>query len=161
SGLRPNESMEALITFREKLKVPRFPSPNAAEPRDSAHNKLAMARANQLVKAVNAARADEYRRLTAELSANYGCQVTETFWLINGVAAKMPLSRVETLAAREDLLYIEPRYSGEKLPQDYNTYNDVDDGRRLINSDPYFNLGQTTGYIGLLDSGMRFSHVLF
>ena len=30
-----------------------------------------------------------------------------------------------------------------------------------MNTDPYFNLGQTGGYIGLLDSGMRFTHSLF
>jgi hypothetical protein len=161
SALRPDESMEVLISFRDKLKIPRFPSPNPAEPRDSAHNKLAMARANQLVNAVNAVRADEYRRLRAELRANYGCEVTETFWLINGVAAKMPLSTVETLAAREDLLYIEPRYSGEMPPQDPYPFNDVEDGRGRIDSDAYFNLGQTSGYIGLLDTGMRFSHTLF
>src|SRR5262245_2358029 len=161
SALRPDESMEVLITFRDNLIVPRFPSPNPAETRDSAHNKLATARADQLVEAVNAARADEYRKLRAELSANYGCEVVETFWLINGVAAKMPLSGVETLAAREDLLYIEPRYTGEKPPQDQNPFNDVDDGRVRIDGDPYFNLGQTSGYIGLLDTGMRFSHALF
>src|SRR5262245_34239596 len=159
-ALRPDESVEALITFRDNIKVPRFPSPNTAEPRDSAHNKLAMARADQLVEAVNAARADEYRKLRAELSANYGCEVTETFWLINGVAAKMRLSAVETLAAREDLIYIEPRFTGEKPPQEWYPIN-VAGGRGRIDSDPYFNLGQTSGYIGLLDTGMRFSHALF
>jgi hypothetical protein len=37
----------------------------------------------------------------------------------------------------------------------------VDDGRARMNSDPYFNLGQTGGFIGLLDTGVRFSHVQF
>ena len=28
-------------------------------------------------------------------------------------------------------------------------------------SDPYFSLGQTGGWIGLLDTGLRFSHIHF
>ena len=48
-----------------------------------------------------------------------------------------------------------------KPPADANPNNDVDDARAQIFSDPYFNLGQTSGWIGLLDTGVRTSHVLF
>ena len=73
----------------------------------------------------------------------------------------MPLGAVPKLIEQEDVLYIEPQNSGEKPPQNAINNDDVDDGRRLIVSDPYFNLGQTGGWIGLLDTGMRFTHSLF
>ena len=34
-------------------------------------------------------------------------------------------------------------------------------GRTRIGSDPYFALSQANGYIGLLDTGVRFTHVVF
>jgi hypothetical protein len=49
---------------------------------------------------------------------------------------------------------------GEK-PPDGIANNDVDDARGLIVSDPYFNLGLTQPWIGLLDTGIRRTHVLF
>ena len=55
----------------------------------------------------------------------------------------------------------EPQNSGEEPPQNPNNNDDVDDGRARFVSDPYFNLGQTGGWIGLLDTGLRFSHVQF
>jgi hypothetical protein len=82
--------------------------------------------------------------------------VIERFWIINGGVVDMPLGSVERLAQREDVVSVEPRFSGEEPPQD-----EVDDGRTRVATDPYFNLGQTGGWIGLLDTGVRFSHTQF
>jgi serine protease AprX len=54
----------------------------------------------------------------------------------------------------DDVLYLEPVQTDNPPPQD-----EVDDGRALMNSDPYF--GQATGTIGLLDTGVRWQHVQF
>jgi len=70
----------------------------------------------------------------------------------------VPLEAVSKLAERDDVLYVEPRFAGEEPPQNTNANDDVDDGRARIVSDPYFNLGQTGGWIGLLDTGLRFTH---
>ena len=70
----------------------------------------------------------------------------------------VPLEAVSKLAERDDVLYVEPRFAGEEPPQNTNANDDVDDGRARIVSDPYFNLGQTGGWIGLLDTSLRFTH---
>lgn len=151
---------EVIITFQDKLRIPRFPVANAAESRDSVFNRFAMNQADNMIRQIETARADEYQKLAADLKANYGADVTETFWLINGVVAEIPLGSVTQLATRDDVRYIEPSSSGEP-PPDLNFFNDVDDGRGRIVSDPYFNLGQTTGFIGILDTGVRSTHTLY
>ncbi|MBD0345174.1 MAG: S8 family serine peptidase, partial [Coleofasciculus sp. Co-bin14] len=72
-----------------------------------------------------------------------------------------PLGRVSALATRQDVMYVQPNNAGEKPPQNANNNDDVDDGRARMVSDPYFNLGLTGGWIGLLDTGMRFTHTQF
>lgn len=148
------EQDQVVIVFDDSMVVPRFPEPATDEPRDGERNDSLSRRAQELVQSLEAERAADYERLESELSA-LDVRVVERFWLINGVVAELPLASVGRVAEREDVLSIEPRVSGEDPPQ-----NEVDDGRARINSDPYFNLGQTSGWIGLLDTGVRFSHTL-
>lgn len=73
--------------------------------------------------------------MKAELGQTYQAKVIETFWLINGMLAELPLSAVRELAARSDVLYVEPNEAGSAPPQDGNANNDVDDGRaRLVSA---------------------------
>jgi len=160
-GLTENRMAEVIVTFKDDLRMPRFPVANPDESRDSAFNRLSMDQADVMIRQIEEARADEYQKRSFELQASYGAKVSDTFWLINGVVADMPLDTVMKLAESDDVRYIEPSATGEKPPADGNPNNDVDDGRARIVSDPYFNLGQTTGYIGLLDTGVRSTHTLF
>jgi hypothetical protein len=143
-----------VVTFRDNLQIPRFPEPSITEDRDSETNKRVLARNAELIEGIRAKRAQDYASLKALEAA--GARVTEQFWLVRAVEAKMPLGAVRELAAQEDVLYVEPVQTEDPPPQ-----NDVVDGRARINSDPYFNLGQTGGFIGLLDSGIRNTHVQF
>jgi serine protease AprX len=154
-GRSGDEREQMIVVLADPMSIPRFPEPVTDEPRDSDRNQPLLERAQELVRSIEADRPPGQERLEAEL-ADYGAEVVERFWLVNGVVAEMPLSSVERLATREDVLSIEPRLSGEDPPQD-----EVDDGRARISSDPYFNLGLTGGWIGLLDTGVRFSHTLF
>ncbi len=156
-----NEKERLVINFRDEVRIPRFPEPAIDEPRDSATNKRALARAQELIRQIQERRDQNYKKLIEELGSRYNAQVLETFWLINGMVVEMPLSAVRDLAEREDVLYVEPQNAGEEPPQDGNNNNDVDDGRVRMVSDPYFNLGLTGGWIGLLDTGMRFTHTQF
>lgn len=149
------ERRQMLIAFVDPITMPRFPEPATDEPRDSEQNQRLISRADELVQSISAERAREYERLEAIL-ADYDAKVLEQFWIINGVVVDMAMSAVERLARRDDVLSIEPRFSGEAPPQD-----EVDDGRARIVTDPYFNIGLTGGWIGLLDTGVRFSHTLF
>ena len=154
-GRSGDDREQIIVVLADPMSIPRFPEPATDEPRDSDRNQPLLERAQELVRSIDAERTPGYERLEAEL-ADYEAELVERFWLINGIVAEMPLKSVERLAGREDVLSIEPRFSGEDPPQD-----EVDDGRARISSDPYFNLGLTGGWIGLLDTGVRFSHTLF
>jgi serine protease AprX len=154
-GRSGDEREQIIVALVDPVSIPRFPERAIDEPRDSDRNRQLLERAEELVRSIEAERAPGYERLEAEL-ADYEAELVERFWLINGIVTEMPLKSVERLATREDVVSIEPRFSGEEPPQD-----EVDDGRARINSDPYFNLGLTGGWIGLLDTGVRFSHTLF
>ncbi len=158
---RPDERDLILIVFADDMDIPRFPEPAINEPRDSGRNRELLARADALVAQLTERRAGFYQEIGAELKERYEAEVIETFWLIRGMVVEMPIRAVAELAEREDILYLQPNYTQDEPPQNGNNADDVDDGRARMNSDPYFNLGQTGGFIGLLDTGVRFSHVQF
>jgi serine protease AprX len=155
-----SQRVRVLITFDEDQKVPRMPDPVATEPRGSAANVAAQARADALVAGLKSRRADGYRRVRADL-ARMDADVVEEFWLIKGVAADVPLQAVKGLAARADVRSIELEATGVRPPADADPDNDEADARALMSTDPYFGLNQTGGYIGLLDTGVRATHTLF
>ncbi|HEX5761192.1 MAG TPA: S8 family serine peptidase [Thermoanaerobaculia bacterium] len=157
---RGEERERFVVVFRDDVKVPRFPEPAAGELRDSGANEQRLARAEELIKGLRERRA-RYFQGEAEKLRGQGIEVRESFWLVNGAVVEMPLSAVAALAKRPDVLYIQPEQSGEEPPQNGNNADDVDDGRARMVSDPYFGLGQTGGWIGLLDTGMRFTHTQF
>lgn len=154
-GRSGDEREHIVVVLADPMSIPRFPEPATDKPRDSVRNQPLLEQAQGVVRSIEAERAPGYERLEAEL-ADYEASLVERFWLINGVVADLPLKSVERLARRDDVLSIEPRFSGEDPPQD-----EVDDGRARISSDPYFGLGLTGGWIGLLDTGVRFSHTQF
>jgi hypothetical protein len=153
---KPDEYEILVVNFRDELKIPRFPEPETLEGRDYPANRASLSRATELVREIASKRADSYKRLAEELRGQYKAVVLQTFWLINAVTVKAPLGAVRELAARPDVLYVEPDQAGDVPPQ-----NEVSVGRSRIVSDPYFNLGLTGGWIGLLDTGMRFTHTQF
>ena len=156
-----DESEEIVITFHDELTIPRFPELDPTRSRATDVNRRQLREAGRLVEEIKERRAARYERLARELAREHKAKVLETFWLISGALVKMPLGAARALAKRDDVAYIEPRYSGEKPPQNTNPNDDVADGRARMSSDPYFNLGLTGGFIGLLDTGVRFTHVQF
>lgn len=157
----PEEREVIVINLAETLTIPRFPEPEIDEPRDSAGNQRLLEEAQSMVGELQERRLGSNARLVEELGRQYQARVIERFWLVNALTVEMPLGAVARLAQRPDVLYIEPDDTGAEPPQNTNNNDDVQDGRARIVSDPYFNLGQTSGWIGLLDTGMRFTHNLF
>ena len=146
-----------VLTFKENITIPRFPNPHDHLPRDAEENKKVLEQTQAMIDGIKRQRRDNLNQLADELQGRYAAKVKDSFWLVNGVVVTMPLKNVkELLESKKDLLYIEPESGGEKPPA-----KEVKDGRQVITSDPYFNLGQTGGYIGLLDTGMRFTHTQF
>ncbi len=152
-----SEEETLILTFKENITIPRFPNPNESLPRDAEENQQVMKQTQAMIEDLKQRRSKTHVQLAEELQGRYAAKVVDSFWLINSLVVKMPLANVkEILEAKQDLLYIEPESGGEKPPA-----KEVKDGRQVITSDPYFNLGQTGGYIGLLDTGMRFTHTQF
>jgi len=150
-----DERHELMVVFREDIVIPRFPEPDDRQPRNSTTNQRLLRRANALVKEITAKRRGSYRELNALLEGAKA-KVLETFWIIKAVLVEMPLRNVGLLVDRPEVVSLESRDTGQKPPQRM-----ISDGRAQINSDPYFNLGQSLGWIGLLDTGLRFSHTLY
>jgi serine protease AprX len=158
---RPQDDVaEVLINFRDPLTIPRFPELDQGKKRSAAANRSALSHARQLAKKIDARRAERQKDLLGELR-ELKVKPVERFWIIDGLLARMPLSAVKRLVEHEEILYLEPRFAGEEPPQNTNANDDVDDGRARMVTDPYFNLGLTSGFIGLLDTGVRFSHRQF
>jgi hypothetical protein len=151
----PDERHELMVVFRENIVVPRFPEPDDRQPRHSETNQRLLRRADEIVKETSVKREANYRELSAVLE-KAKAKVLETFWIINAVLVEMPLRNVNLLVDHPEVVSLEPRDTGQKPPQRM-----ISDGRARINSDLYFDLGQTSGWIGLLDTGLRFSHTLF
>lgn len=152
-----SEEETLILTFKENISIPRFPNPNEDLPRDAEENQQVLKQTQAMIEDIKAQRRKTQAPLAEELQGRYAAKVVDNFWLINSVVVKMPLASVKNiLGEKQDLLYIEPESGGEKPPA-----KEVKDGRQIISSDPYFNLGQTGGYIGLLDTGMRFTHTQF
>ena len=112
--------MTLVITFQDDLTIPRFPEP-ADQTQDS--QTQAAAASAQLQSSIQQQRAPAYSALTQELAQSYGAQVLQTFWLIKAMVASMPLGAVQAVAARPDVLYVEPENAGDVPP------NSVADGR--------------------------------
>jgi serine protease AprX len=149
-----------IVTFQEDQKIPRLPDPDATKSRAAAVNVQALARADAVIADIEARRQPRYQRLRSELG-QLDVRTLETFWLIKGVVADAPLAALPALARRPDVRYVEPVATGAPPPADSDPANDVEDARARMRTDPYFDLGQTAGYIGLLDTGVRANHVLF
>ncbi len=158
------DRIEVVVNFSDNLTVPFFPEPDTSRSRDSSVNQGQARRAAAMANDLMNQRTDEYDRIAGEFGQRYQAEILEEFWLVKSVRMEVPLGTVRDIAARQDVLYIEPNETGEEPPnavKDTDPANDVQDGRSRIVSDPYFNLGQTSGYIGLLDTGIRPTHTLF
>lgn len=155
---RPGEKELLIVSFVDTEEVPRFPDLIPGEPRTSPANQERLLRGAQITEDLKARRAAAHARRMKELGPRFGMEHVESFWLIDAMVVRMPLVSVRGLARRPDVLYIEPAASGEEPPiGDGNALNDVIDAREIILSDAYFNL--TGGYIALVDTGVRSSHV--
>ncbi|HET9516505.1 MAG TPA: S8 family serine peptidase [Actinoplanes sp.] len=160
--LRSNDQdrrVEIVITYPDPVAVPVFPMPAFKQSRNSRYNKKQRAAAAKLIRQLKADRTAHYRRQAAVLH-QFDAEVLETYWLIQGARVRLPLSAVPKLL-ETGVQYLELADGVARPPADANPDNDTIDARAQIRSDAYYNLHQTGGWIGLLDTGVRTSHVSF
>lgn len=151
-----DEPVEVIITFPEDLRIPRLPELDENESREEGENKR-----EEAIRKLAQAREDSQARSLKKLAAYGDFKPSEGFWIVNSVAGSLRIGDVKRLAESKEIVYIQPVEGGEKPPQDANNNNDAQDGRARIVSDPYFNLGLTSPWIGLLDTGIRDTHDMF
>jgi len=120
-----------------------------------------------LARAITALRRQRERSTEAFLEDFRGgahdIEVVRQFWLVNGFLAELRLGDVVALAARDDVLFVEPTHHDVPPPMDDgDPSNDIAVGRQLVNSDWLAaQPGMDGGCIGILDTGVRRTHVLF
>ncbi len=151
-----DDSVEIIVTFQEDLQIPRLPElrPNENREKGETH------RAEAIEKLKRSREKNQAKSLKS--LAEYGSfKTTERFWLVNSVVGSVRIGDVKRLAKSQNVVYLQPVEGGEKPPADTNNNNDAQDGRTWIVSDPYFNIGLTNPWIGLLDTGVRDTHDMF
>lgn len=150
-----HELVKVIVMFSEDTEIPKMPFLDGLQPRDSEENRARLAVIQSHVDAIKAQRAPRYQEKARALHRDFGARIEEEFWLVNGVVAEVPVSAIHGISQRPDVLYVQPNERDIK-PLGYY----VSDGRSRINSDPYFNANLTSGYIGVVDSGIRTTHSL-
>ena len=154
-----NDVIDVVVSVAEYMKIPRFPEPDIRQPRDSETNEKALHRSQVIVREMTQRRKEANQELNAKI-AEVGGKTTEAYWLVPAVRVSLPIKSVKQLLQFDEIIYIEPVQTLDFPPANGNANDDVDDARALIQSDPYFNQGLTSGWIGLLDSGVHRSHEL-
>lgn len=152
----PDALIEVIVVFSDPVGIPRFPEPATGE---RGEDRKYGARRAEIIKAIEARRAED--REPQLLLRQSGAEIVERFWLINAYTVQIPASAIAKLVQERRVLSVDPTATDIPPPQNANTTDDVDDGRALIRSDFYFNTGLNTGFIGLLDTGVRDTHAVF
>lgn len=155
----PGERIEVLVVFDDPVGIPRFPEPATGERGANGADRKYSARRDEIVKSLEARRAADQEPVA--VLREFGAEIIERFWLINAVKVQIPAGAIEKLAANPRVIAIDPTATDIPPPQDADATNDVDDGRAVIRSDPYFGLGLNSGFIGILDTGVRDTHEVF
>lgn len=91
------------ISFANDIEIPHFAQTVGNEPADSPANLRVIARNDELIRQIEAARQPDYDRLIPQLE-RAGAKVVKTDWLTGGIAVELPLQAVPNLLAVNDLL---------------------------------------------------------
>lgn len=155
----PGEVVDLLVTFQEDSLIPLLPELGPNEDREKGAN-----RRGEAIQNLAKSRLASQNQLLLELRRIADAKVfepQENFWLVNAVRLKADLGSARRMAQFGPVMYLQLVEGGEPPPADGNNDNDLIDGRSLVVSDPYFALGLTQPWIGLLDTGIRSTHVVF
>lgn len=119
-----------------------------------------------------ALRRADYDTLRAQFDARYGARELQRYWMIRALLVRMPAGAVDSLAARPDVIRLEPARGGAPPDGPSSGGPPGDDtmacgssgtpvraARDLLGTDRYVDAGYGRGDIALLDTGLRTSHV--
>jgi hypothetical protein len=159
----PDALVAVVINLRDETTMPRLPDLGPEVPRHSRRAAdLLQGREAAIERLTDRRRQDQAAVVERLRAQGVRLRLLEPYWITNAFLAELPARDLGLVAELPEVLFVQPRFTRDEPPDhDGNSDNDTIDGRALINSDPYFNVGLTFGYIGLLDSGIRIpAHVL-
>jgi hypothetical protein len=160
----PDQIVSVIIVLNHDLQIPRFPVLPDGVTRDSPRGQALRAEVEAVIQKLTAQQLAVSEQFVGDALGRFGVElpILDQFWLVSAFRTELPLSIILELAAMQQLSYIQPQFDQTQPPQDTNPNNDVDDGCDWIVSVPYFNVVSHAGtYIGLLDTGVRWTHDLF
>lgn len=150
-----------VVSFTDTVPIRRFHRLNPFAGRADLNNGLALDSAQAMIDTITTHRTARYQADTLMLKTAHGAQIVRNFWLIQAVVADIPLDQVAPLAARPEVVYIQPDAGRQAPHHDDVRENDVDAARAAIGSDHYLLApGASGGYMALLDTGVRTDHRL-
>jgi serine protease AprX len=150
-----------IVTFVNHVKIPRFPEPKVEQPKTSPFNVTALTQARVLIHSIETARAPQYSADSTDLS-HLGGQVLERYWLTQAMRVTMPIGRIDSLAARPNVVWIQRDHTNMPPPGlDPTGANDVRDAIGMLHSEHYFALALNYGWVSVLDTGVNRGHNLF
>ncbi len=140
------ETARVFVNLADSLKLPLFPPLPAGVGRIDPVAEAIASQRQSLVDDLTASRLNSVFAFVEKVST-LGITPTETFWLVNGFTADVPLELVSGLAADPEVVFIQLDQGEAVLPQAQPTGQNGTAGdklrivRDLLNTDPYDNLG--------------------
>ena len=152
--------IDVIIGVEAPRPIPLLPALDPRQPRSSSKNEGVVATRRALLQRERLERLASQKPNVEQITASEG-MVFDQHTLCNCFAAKVPPALLARLVEDPGIRHIDPWFTGDPPPRN----DSVADGRRIIGSDPYFDLVVSpqvfNNYIGLLDTGVRASHVLY
>ena len=151
---QPGQTLSYVVKFRHNVPMPRLPHLPDKSGRFAPDNIPVLERRLAGFESVRRARIAAASELAQQI-AQRGGRVVEYFTLAGAMRIEAPRGLLGFLNESAQVVHVEATRRGERPP------DSVNDGRDLIDTDPYFNGGATgAGFIALLDTGVWTSHTL-
>jgi hypothetical protein len=157
-GPTPPTRVEVIVTFADTVQIPLFPTADYGDDRTSGKNPARLDSAQTIIQALRLSRQAQYLADTTALKTLPGVTIRKTFWLLQACLVSMPLGQVTPLSLQPTVVSIRLNRGRVAPHHDAERANDVDKGREAIGSDPYYGLSMESGWIALLDTGVRTTH---
>lgn len=152
--------IDVIVGVEPRGPIPFLPALNPKELRISPQNLNLLAERRRILLNARTDRLATQEPFVQRIVSSGGF-VFDRHTLCNCFAAKVPAALLTRMAEDPGIRHIDPWVTDDPPPR-----NDaVADGRRIIGSDPYFDVivspESFRNYIGLLDTGVRASHTLY
>ncbi len=155
-SLAAGQFQEYVVDYEHGVPMPRLPDLNPHLPRFAAENLAVLELRMAMIEGIRRARIESVADLTATIAAQ-GSEVLEHFTLAGAMLVRGKHGLLSYLNGHPQVDHVERVSEPESAPP-----GDASDGRDLIGSDKYYDLGGTgVAYTANLDSGIRSTHTLF